>query len=553
MLTCVRWVPTVVCSLLLSRIKSFRPEWTQALRWLFCGAVLAAFTWNATFFYLPGQGFTFLIQFGEKMHNIYLPQLKAVSHYEMPDSVGYDSQYYAEIALRPNPGDPILAKSVDGLPYRIRRILFPAVAWLLGGGDPSRILNVFALENIVCWYFLAALLLRWLPPANWSNCLRWAAILFSFGLTFSVARALLDGPSLLLIALSMAMTEMDRPWLAATILGLAGLGKETNVLAAAGMKIGESKEGSRWINWAARCALAVLPLIIWVVCIRFWAGRTLELGDSRNFAAPFSALAEKMQQTISRLLAEGYPSVAKYDLLVLIGVLAQFFFFVFRIKRCDLWWRLGFAYAVLMISLGDAVWENYPSAAARVLLPMTLAFNISVPRGRWWALLLLVGNLGVLASADIIKPPGRESFVVEGPNSLRINPTNGQSVEAIYGTKNWWRVEKSRWEFWRWMKGDATIAVHNPQPFVLDAKISFRLRSVDERAARVSLGDKVLWSGMLPPGDAVPVTLAGIKLRPGDTVIGFASDRPAAYPGHNDPRRLSFSVRDFEIDLLHRE
>lgn len=514
---------------------------------------MAAFTWNATFFYLPGQGFTFLIQFGEKMHSIYLPQLKAVSHYEMPDSVGYDSQYYAEIALRPNPGDPVLAKSVDGLPYRIRRILFPAVAWLLGGGDPSRILNVFALENIVCWYLLAAFLLKWLPPVNWSNCLRWAAILFSFGLTFSVARALLDGPSLLLVALSMAMTENDRPWMAAAILGLAGLGKETNVLAAAGMKIGASKEGSRWVNWTARCALAVFPLIIWVVCIRYWAGKTLELGDSRNFAAPFSALAEKMQQTISRLLAEGYPSVAKYDFLVLIGVLAQFFFFVFRIRGHDLWWRLGATYAVLMIVLGDAVWENYPSAAARVLLPMTLAFNISVPRGRWWALLLLVGNLGVLASADIMKPPGRESFVVIGSSSLRTNPKDGQSVEAIYGTKNWWRVERSRWEFWRWMNGDATIAVHNPQPFVLDAKISFRLRSVDERAARVSLGDKVLWSGMLSPGDAVRVTLDGIKLHPGETVIGFASDRPAAYPGHNDPRRLSFSVRDFEIDLFHRE
>jgi len=58
----------------------------------------------------------------------------------------------------------------------------------------------------------------------------------------------------------------------------------------------------------------------------------------------------------------------------------------------------GASYAVLMIFLGDAVWESYPSAAARVLLPMTVAFNILVPRGKWWPILLVVGNLGVLAS-----------------------------------------------------------------------------------------------------------------------------------------------------------
>jgi hypothetical protein len=184
---------------------------------------------------------------------------------------------------------------------------------------------------------------------------------------------------------------------------------------------------------------------------------------------------------------------------------------------------------------------------------MTLAFNILVPRRRWWPLLLIIGNLGVLASADIFKPPGRQSFVVEGPNSLRINPKDGSVVEAIYGPRNWWHVERSRWEFWRWMKGDATIAIHNPQPFTLVARVRFRLRSVDERGAVVMHGDKVLWSGMLPPGEAVRAGIGEIDLPPGDTVLMFKSDRLAAYPGNNDPRRLSFSVRDFEIDVEKRK
>lgn len=543
----------MVCPLLVARLKSFFLKRANPLRWLFCAAVVAVFAWNAAFFYLPEQGFTYLIQFGEKMHKIYLPELKAVNHYEMPDSVGYDSQYYAEIALRPNPADPLLKKSVDGLAYRARRILFPALAWLAGGGDPARVLNAFALENIVCWFLLAALLMRWLPPVSWGNCMRWAAVLFSFGLTFSVARALLDGPSLVLIAAGMALVEARRPWLAAAVLGLSGLGKDTNVLAAAAMRLPERTDERAWGAWIARCGLVILPLAAWMLCLRLLVGRGEDLGDARNFAPPFAALADKLLQSLSQLLAEGYPSLAKYDLLVVAGLLAQFLFFALRRRWSDPWWRLGAAYALLMVFLGGAVWENYPCAAARVLLPMTLAFNISVPRRRWWPLLLVVGNLGVFASADIFKPPGRESFVVEGANALRINPADGSVVEAIYGPKNWWRPEKSRWEFWRWSMGDATIAIRNPQPFTLVARLRFRLRSVDERAAIVSLGDRVLWSGMLPPGQAVKARVGEIELPPGDTVIGFRSDRPAAFPGNNDPRRLSFSVRDFEIDVVRRK
>ncbi|HMD59867.1 MAG TPA: hypothetical protein VKG78_00455 [Opitutaceae bacterium] len=514
--------------------------------------MVAIFVWNAAFFYLPGLGFTYLIQFGEKEHKNYIPELKAVNHYEMPDSPGYDSQYYAQIAVHPDLRDPKLNKAVDGLAYRARRILFPIAAWVLACGDPSRALNIFAFENIACWFLLAALLLRWFPPVSWGNCARWAAVLYSFGLIFSVARALLDGPSLLVIAAGMALLESRRPWLAAAVLGISGLGKDTNVLCGAGLEPPDPRSPRTWSPWLGRAALVLLPLAAWMFCLRLLLGRGQDMGDSRNFAPPFAALAEKLQQSVSQLIAEGHTSLARFDLLVMAGLLAQFFFFAFRRRWREPWWRVGATYALLMVFLGGAVWENYPSAAARVLLPMTLAFNILVPRKGWWPVLLVIGNLGVLASADIFKPPGRESYTVQGPSALRINPADGSSVEAIYGTRNWWRPEKSRWEFWRWSKGDATVAIRNPQPFTLIASVRFRLRSVDEREAVVVQGGKVLWSRLLPAGEAVRVALGEMDLPPGDTVILFKSDRRAAYPGSNDPRRLSFSVRSFEIDLKGR-
>jgi hypothetical protein len=525
------------------------------MRWVACGIVVALFAWYITLFYLPGQGFTYFIQFGDRLHGRYLPEVRAVNHYEMPNSSGYDSQWYVQIAVRPHLRDPALAKAVDSLPYRARRILFLLTAWLLGGGNPARVMNAYALQNVACWFLMAVLLFRWLPPVTWGNCARWAAVLFSFGLIFSVKGSLLDGPSLLLIAVGMALVESRRPWLGAAVLGLSGLGKDTSVLCGAGIKPPVARDARTWAPWLAKAALVVLPVAAWMLCLKAWLGRGDDIG-TRNFAAPFAGLTEKLQQSLSLLIAGGYPSViAKFDLLVLAGLLAQFFFFAFRRRWEDPWWRIGAAYAVLMVFLGDAVWENYPSAAARVLLPMTLAFNIAVPRGRWWPLLLIAGNLGIFGSADIFKPPGRESFVVEGPRELRINPKDSSVVEAIFGPRNWYPGEKPRWspwEYFRWGKGDGTVTIRNPQPFAIVAVVKFRLRAADARGAIVTRAGKVLWSGMLEPADVRRVSLGEVDLPPGDTVLVFGSDRPAAYPGNGDFRRLTFSLRDLEIDLRRR-
>ena len=114
-----------------------------------------------------------------------------------------------------------------------RRIRYGWTAWLIGGGNPIRVMNVYALQNIACWYVLAGLLLRWFPAVSWGNWFRWTAVLFSFGYIFSVRCALLDGPALLLVAAAMALAETNRPWWGALVMGIAGLGKDTRVLEAA--------------------------------------------------------------------------------------------------------------------------------------------------------------------------------------------------------------------------------------------------------------------------------------------------------------------------------
>ncbi len=508
-------------------------------------ASVAGFLWICSLFYLPGKGFTYLIEFGDRDHRSYLPELQAVNHYELPDSSGYDAQHYAQIAMHPSLGDPVLRRAVDNLPYRARRILFCLTAYTLAGGKAVRALHIYALQNIACWLLLAALLLRWFPPNLWQNWVRWAGVLFSFGLCISVRGSLVDGPSLLFIAAGMALAESGRPWLSAAVLGVAGLGRETNILAGVALA---PAEGSRrgWALALGRGALVALPLIAWLGILWCWLGDAGGAG-ARNFAVPGVGYARKWVD-IWRLAATGPGSMAWGSLFVQTALTAQALFFLLRPRWSNPWWRVGAAYAVLMALFGDAVWEGYPGAASRVLLPMTLAFNILVPRGRAWWIALLLGNLSVLVSPDALPLPGRESCIVEGPRSLRIIADTGRTVEAVFDER-WYPPEKSWLEYWRWNRGEATVSFRNPHSFAVTADISFGLRAADNRGAEIWEGGRSLWRGALERGTLHPVTVRGVRLEPGETLWRFATDRPSYVPGNGDTRQLGYSVRDLKVDL----
>jgi hypothetical protein len=543
----------VASRVLVDGFKSVLHSRSHLARWMVCGALGAIFAWNVSMFYFPGQGLSYFIQFGALEHDRYLPELKAADHHEVPDSHGYDSQWYAEIAMHPHLGDPALKSAVDGLSYRARRILLPFAASLAAWGNPGRAMRIFAAENVICWYVLAVLLFRWFPPTSWENCFRWAAVLFSFGLIFSVTRALLDGPSLLLLAAGMALAESGRPRLACGLLAVSGLAKDTTVLGSFGLGPGQPGARASRARFLLTLGVAALPLVLWALWLRLWLGRSDDVG-ARNFAAPFAGFVHKVGASVALLCAGPRESqTACLDLLVMAGLTAQFLFFALRWRWREPWWRVGASYAVLMTFLGDAVWENYPTAASRVLLPMALAFNILTPRKGWWAVLLVAGNLGMIASIDISKPPGRESYVVRGPSELSISPNAGAAVEAVFGPGDWWPPERSRFEFFRWNTAqEGRVTVLNRQAFPLVSNITFGLRSDDGRGVTVAMGGRVLWHGTLEALRTQRVELQGILLAPGATAILLVSDRPAAFPGGGDARRLSFSVRDLKIELVGR-
>lgn len=530
-------------------LKPFSPRLPNLLRGLAYIATVGLFLWVCAQFYLPGKGFTYLIMFGDRDSAKFIPELRAVNHFELPDSAGYDGAHYAQIAMQPHLSDPALKQSVDNLPYRARRILFCWTAYAAGLGDPVRAMHAFSVQNMVCWLLLAVLLLRWFPPSDWGNFFRWFAVMFSFGICFSIRGSLVDGPSLLLIAAGVALAEAGRPWWSALVLGFSGLGKETNILGGAALAWPKTGDRREWLKIAARGALVLLPIAVWLLVIRAWLGTTSSQIGINNFTYPFAGYIEKWQDTLADLIASGPGSFARSSLLLLVALTTQFLFFAFRRDWSNPWWRVAASFSVMMAFLGQAVWEGYPGAASRVLLPMTLAFNILVPRGRRWWLVLILGNLTLLVSHEMLKAPARDAYDLEGDRSLRMVQATGRRVEAVYA-KDWYPPERSRLEFWCWSSGSTTLTLRNPHPFPILVTVAFGIRAKDARTVGLWQGTYARWERKMAAGETREVKVRNMRLEPGETVWRFETDKPGNFPGSGDPRRLAFSLRDLTITII---
>jgi hypothetical protein len=374
-------------------------------------------------------------------------------------------------------------------------------------------------------------------------------VLFSFGLCFSVRGSLVDGPSLLLIAGGVALAEMGRPWWSAALLGISGLGKETNVLAGAALA---PSDGTRrgWLAALGRIALVALPLAIWLATLKLWLGEAMNTGF-RNFAPPFAGYIGKCREIVGLLSEPSRGVEARAGVLLVVALTTHFLFFALRPRWRETWWRIGAAYAGLMMFLGEAVWEGYPGAASRVLLPMALAFNILVPRRPAGWLLLVLGNITFLLAPDTLQPAPRDAYDVSGPRALRISAAGGYPVEAVFDT-NWYGPERSWHEVWNWSRGSATITVRNPQPFPLTANLTCGVRANNARSISLVAGDRTLWHAQLRHGELAHVNLTALVLPPGEMEMRFETDAPGGHTPSGDPRELAFSLRNLEIKLTGR-
>jgi hypothetical protein len=355
-------------------------------------------------FYDDRYGFTSLIGFGSRFASRNVDAVKALPHHVYRRSAGYDGQFYAQMATDPLLRNPATDRAMDDMPLRARRILFAWTAYIAGVGRPWWILQAYALQNVLSWIVLSVLLLRWFEPGNRRKTALWMATLFNGGLIWSVRFALLDGPSLLLIALAVMALERGRSWIASSVLGIASLGRETNLLAASILA------PSRW-SWsaAAKSAMQVVvvmvPLVIWFDYLySLYRDRIYTSGST--ISLPFAGLAWKAGIVWTDAAARGLRAFATASALTLASVMVQSVYVLARPAWRNPWWRLAVAYVTLLPFLGWPLWDGEPGTVARVMIPLALAFNVLLRDCResrsFWPL-LIGGNLTVLYAPAMLR------------------------------------------------------------------------------------------------------------------------------------------------------
>jgi len=363
-------------------------------------ALAAYFLASVAGFYHRGTGFTALICFADA-HDYEVPAMAQAPHFHVATG-GYDGQFYAQLALVPLLKDPAIDRALDNPAYRARRILFSWTAYVAGLGRPAWIIQIYAVQNVLCWLLLAWLLRRWIPPDTPRGLALWTACLFSQGLLASVRLALTDGPAMLMLTLAAMAGERGRVRITAAILGAGALGRETTLLALTLFRV--PRRPRDWFVLTGALAIAVVPLLLWQDYL--WSiYRSTSWANQSLLNSPVTGMLRKWRVTVQGVQHDGITSPHMWALAATLGLTAQAAFVLWRRTYTDVWWRIATPFAVLMIFLAWDVWGGFPGAASRVLVPLTIGFNVLLRQysGRvlwaWYAL----GNIALIYAPAVLR------------------------------------------------------------------------------------------------------------------------------------------------------
>ena len=509
-------------------------------RWPLPLAALAAVALFLTLiaqFWHPVYGLTALIQLDAPNDNLKIAAFREHPVYVHRDTGGYDGLYYAQIAYDPLLRSAELPPAIDNLSYRARRILPPAVAWLAAAGQPAAIVHVYSFLNVATWLLLAALLWRLLAVADLRGWIAWAGILFSCGSLSSVRLALTDLPMTALLAAALLAAERARPRSAVAWLAAAALARETALLGAAGLVT------RPWFSLrnALTAVIVAAPLFAWLGYIR-WRIGPADAGWA-NLTLPLSGLIEKSATAVSDLSLLEDKLLAWTTLLAVLAIIVQAGFFLtrWRLFVCDAWCRVGAAYAALMLTLGTAVWEGYPGAFTRVLLPLTLAFNVLALRTRAALAWLIIGNLGVFAGFLVLRDfpvNTRELFAGHA----------GTAATVVQIDTGWFGAERDAKNLWAWSQGDARLAIDTWSDRAVDARLDFSLRALTPRTVVIHRSGRELWRGSV--GEKTSRFSVPLRLAPGRTTLDFSSDTAPTREGPDAGARvLAFALYDPRLSV----
>ncbi len=512
-------------------------------RWLWPTAglvAIAVFAGLAGRFWHPYYGFTKFVQLDEADARSGIPEIRRHPVFTYAGFNGYDGAAYTQIAFHPLLDSPDLQPALGNVPYRARRILGSALAWLLAGGDPARIASTYAALNLGVWLALAALLWRVLPVTDARSFVAWSGVLFSAGALHSVRLALTDLLAATLATAALGLAERGRTGGALGVLASAGLARETALAAVVGLWRGPWTTPRPWIANVVRTGLVAAPLFAWILYVRWKAGPAAQ--GFGNFTWPVVGWLEKFGAAISDFAAlADFRWLTTTTLLATLALTVQAIFFLRERRWSDAWWRVGASGVAMMALLGTPVWEGHPGAATRVLLPMAVAFAVVAVRtqARWrW---IIGGSLTVFSGVLALW------HVPHEPRELAAGRFSGGSYLAKLGD-GWYGAERDSKRTWSWAATRATVVIASTARPADTSVVRLKLRAFTARRIEVRWRETLLWEGTVGEKlESIPVKVTWPAGEP--LALEISSTIPgAAENTHPDARTLGFALYGVALD-----
>jgi hypothetical protein len=307
----------------------------------------------------------------------------------LPDSWGYDGQFFYQLALDPfSPQDVNAGLAMDNGPYRHQRILYPLLAWVLSLGNDRLVPAALVLVN-----YLALCSVAWLGGRYVQLHERhalWGALFALYpGFLFTLTRDLAEivTVAFLLAAVIVLQRSHARARVgAALLLTLAVLTRETALLAVAALGIALLLYRA-YEHWP----VVVVPLItygLWQGGLWLKWGVPPLLAGTQNVGVPGEAF---MAFVLSLQAAEPGHLIWILE-LVYVGVLALVALLSLPETREDAFPQLAWLfYGLLVLSLTQYVWVEdlaFMRAMAEFYL-FSLALIVSGSRPGFLALVSL--------------------------------------------------------------------------------------------------------------------------------------------------------------------
>jgi hypothetical protein len=197
-------------------------------------------------------------------------------------SEGYDGQFAYQIAIDPAGAVPY----IDVPAYRYQRVLYPALARILGLGQPELIPWTLILVNIA-----AIGLGTWATEQLLLNerVSRWYALSYGlYGGQLLALRADLNEPlAQAFVQLAMLAWVKDRRVWTVIAFSLAVLAKETALIFLAAYMLFTLKE-RQW-RWNVGLGLGLVPFMVYQLILKVWLG-SFGVGSGGAGATPFSLI-----------------------------------------------------------------------------------------------------------------------------------------------------------------------------------------------------------------------------------------------------------------------